>query len=706
MYGEQKSKLTPSNIYNNLYKKDYSKSDIINKLFFSVSGKKLPDNFIELSNNYFDKKESNRLLEIKERLFKDVSIEVYNYLLIVYSYYCIFSEKNLDIEDAKQLAIICAAMRYDKKINEYLESVGLTYDAIVKNFNFDWSYSEKKFNVEKLEKELGKYIFDRKPEEITVQSIFENAFEPKLTNSVKLRQLLYNLGKEPEDFLNINDKLEEYDRAKEQKRKKEKLLKEYGKFTTDDAEIMNRSVLVMYDYLKNNIKDNELLVSDEDYKEFSLLIVCLMKGSNYCKYFEQFGISLDYVLSLVGLTSKDLNNILKNKCKNELIFEFKKYYNNYSYIGNDTFTSIVFECTNIIKKITSLLNKDYTEVREIVLGKKERKLSPEEGIKLLESETIEPINEDSITALTTYGDELEKHSKYIGDSLQTLIFNDSIDQSIKSVNSILGKVVTETKIEPKKSQSFWDSLFALPQPVKVEQEFHPEKISDLQDEIEKQLASLNKEMADYGSIKDYIEVFLIKYEEQVKQLRARYESMKSEQYDLSTKRGLIDQLNAESRRKLAETQLSNAETTNFLMTQELLTVHRAILNHIITINALKISKNVILPILVSEIAINKGNISEGKALDFTNDLFGLLQSVIDKNVALTHDNLEKLKSSSMSIASIEALNREVSNYLQDTTRRQELISGTEKSYVEQIAEDTGLTLKKEPKSKYYGDIDN
>ena len=60
----------------------------------------------------------------------------------------------------------------------------------------------------------------------------------------------------------------------------------------------------------------------------------------------------------------------------------------------------------------------------------------------------------------------------------------------------------------------------------------------------------------------------------------------------------------------------------------------------------------------------------------------------------------------MSIASIEALNREVSNYLQDTTRRQELISGTEKSYVEQIAEDTGLTLKKEPKSKYYGDIDN
>ena len=84
----------------------------------------------------------------------------------------------------------------------------------------------------------------------------------------------------------------------------------------------------------------------------------------------------------------------------------------------------------------------------------------------------------------------------------------------------------------------------------------------------------------------------------------------------------------------------------------------------------------------------------------------LVQSVIDKNVDLTHDNLEKLKSSSMSLAAIEALNREVSNYLQDTTRRKELIAGTEKTYVEQIAEETGLTLKKDDKSKHYGDIDN
>ncbi len=706
MYGESKSKLTPSNIYNNLYRKDYSKSDIINKLFFSVNSKKLPDNFVDEKDNYFDKKENDRLSEIKEKLFKDVSIDVYNYLLIVYSYYRIFLEKGLAEEDTKQLAIICAAIKYDKKLCDYLYSFGLTYDAIEKGFNIRWSYNESKLNVEILEKELGKYIFDRDPEEITVHSIFENAFEPRLTNSVRLRQLLFELGKEPEDLLNIDEKLKEYDIKKEQEKKDEELKKEFSKFSSKNAEIMNRSVLVIYDYLKNNIKDNELLTSDDDYKEFAILIVSLMPGSDYSKYFSQFNITLDYVLSLVNLTQKDLNNILNNECKNELIFEFKKYYDRYSRISMDSFATLVFEFPKLIDKISSMLNENAGEVLSTVLGKKERRVTPKEGIKLLESEEIEPINEDSITALTTYGDELEKHSKYIGDSLQTLIFNDSIDESIKSVNEILGKVVTETKIEPKKSQSIWDSWFALPQPVKVEHEFHPEKISDLQDEIEKQLVALNREMAEYESIKDYIEVFLIKYEEQIEHLRERYESMKSEKYDMSTKRGLINQLNAESRRKLAETQLSNAETTNFLMTQELLTVHRAILNHIITINALKVSKNVILPILVSEMAINKGNMSEGKALDFTNDLFRLLQSVIDKNVDLTHDNLEKLKSSSMSLASIEALNREVSNYLQDTTRKQELISGTEKSYVEQIAEETGLKLKRDPNKQHYGDIDN
>ena len=90
-YSKSKSEITTDLIYNNLTKREYFGTDMINKLYFAVNNEVLPNDYSDRFKSYKEKKENDRLLEIRERLFKDVPIEVYNYLIVVYSYYCILT---------------------------------------------------------------------------------------------------------------------------------------------------------------------------------------------------------------------------------------------------------------------------------------------------------------------------------------------------------------------------------------------------------------------------------------------------------------------------------------------------------------------------------------------------------------------------------------------------------------------------------------
>ena len=672
-----KQSITSNLIYKNLSEKEYSESEIINKIYNSVNNKILPLSFSKLVDKHIEEKENNRLLNLKEKLFKDVSIDVYNYLTVVYSYYQIFKKTKLSHEDAIQLSIIYGACKYDNLLNKYLESEGITTRKLTSFFNLDYIFDNYKINVEVLNKEFGKYIFDRDPNKITVHSIFENAFNPKLTNSVMLRQALFKYNKKPEDFLDIDDKLKKYELDLKNKKEHDDLVEAYGKINKN-AEQINRAVLILYDYLKTNIKNNLLLQNDDDYKEMAILLVNLLPSSDRVEYFKMYNITLEYVLSLIGLKEIDLNNILKNKCKNELIYEFNNYYSSKYKINLEDYPQFVFDHNNLIKKILTDLNQDYSSLYDSVINKKEKRISPIDGIKMLGQENIKPIKEQSISFLAVYGDELAKHSKYINGALQELVFNNRIDDSIKDVNKALESVITEEKIEPKKL-GFWESLFTLEEPVKVIKKYNPEKIGDLQDAIDKQLLSLTKELEGYEYIKKYIELYLTKLDEQLKELKENYSLLDVEVSDLKDIESFTKTLDQKTKREIINSKISTTETMTVLMKQELLSVHRAIINHFITINSLQTSKNTILPILASELIINAGNKSESDALELTNDLISLLQSVVNKNVNQAQQNLQKLKITSMSAEAFNSLNKEINLYLEDITRGQKLLDSSLKN---------------------------
>ena len=144
-----------------------------------------------------------------------------------------------------------AATKYDSKIEEYLNSLGITRGSLCKDFQVDFNYDEFPFDIDQINGPLRPYIFDRKPEEITVYSIFENAFIPQLTNSLKLRKALNNHSKKPEDFLGIEAKLTQYEKDKKIREEESDIKDTYSK-CNDRAKQLLSLVLKIHTYLSKN----------------------------------------------------------------------------------------------------------------------------------------------------------------------------------------------------------------------------------------------------------------------------------------------------------------------------------------------------------------------------------------------------------------------------------------------------------------------
>ena len=108
-----------------------------------------------------------------------------------------------------------------------------------------------------------------------------------------------------------------------------------------------------------------------------------------------------------------------------------------------------------------------------------------------------------------------------------------------------------------------------------------------------------------------------------------------------------------------------------LMKQELVKVHRAIINHFITINALQTSKNAILPLLATEIAIGVGTTTDTEALEISNGLISLFQNVVNKNIEATMNNLQLLQQTSLTQEQLAPITSTVTAFISSISPSEE-----------------------------------
>ncbi len=684
-YEKSKDSITVESILMNTTDKSRTKTMLLQKLYKTITSNPLDGNFENQIKNYFHKKEETRKREKTENLLSNVSIDVFNFLKVVCSYYIILKNKKLDAKDHEQLSIIFAASRYKKEMEKYLDDLGMTRKSLSNAFNVEFSYQDKTFDIDIIDEYFRPYIFDRKPEDITIYSIFENAFNPSLTNTLNLRRVLFKYGKNPEDFIGIEEKINEMKKKELQKNKEEKVQSLWNRLDDQVRRIMEDTIRIQ-NYTNTHKIDSNIVKTENDYQELSVLIAIFLNDANYIPFFTHNGVSLEEILLKVGIPKQDLLASLNGEVDNSKILSYEKYLKNgYNKTDLGALITALFNDeindSKVLETITALLGNNYSYLVEEVTNKKERELTPTEGIVVLKKEPVMEISDSSLSSIVDYGTSISKHSKYINDALHELVFSDTLEHSLDGINALLGEVSYEEHVESQERQSFFERLFYTPEPPKVIKKYNPNKIGDLQIQVDEQIQILTKELKGYEFIKKYIELYLKKLSEHLSYLKKYYQSLNMEELDDSMSE--IDRftktLDQNSVREILLDKITTFETMILLMKQELISVHRSIISHFITINSLQTSKSAILPLLATEIAINVGNKSEGEALELTGNLISLLDSVVNKNAEATRQNLEKLRLTSLSDENFQSMHTSIEAYLKSLNSGREILELTEPS---------------------------
>ena len=662
-----KEAITVDSILINASNKSITKTSIIQKIFKTITNRSLNDNFKSQIENHTKEKEEQRRSELTESLLKNVSIEVYKFLQIISNYYIVLSTKTkLSQKDIEQLSIIMAATRFDKSIEKYLSSFGMTRSNLANSFEISFDYTEKPFDIDIIDKQLRPYIFDRKPEEITIYSIFENAFIPELTNSLNLRRVLNIYSKTPEDFLDIQTKLLQFQKDEEQK-EEQSIIEGYYYKCNDRTKLFITSIIKVHTYLST--RNLSIIKNNNDLQELSILIALFLGNNEYIPFFNRNGITLETILNKTGLTIEDINNINNITPNKKIVLEYKKYleYSGYGMDIQDIIDRLFDDIINpskIIEIITSSTDNNYEYLKEEVTNKRERKLSPEESLALLKAEPVLEV-EPSLPTIASYGTTLSIHSKFITDTLHELISSDSLEDSLENINKLASEIIYEETETSSKKTSILSRFFRPKIAPKTVKKYQPSKISDIQENIDEQLSVLYRELKGYDVLRKYIETFLIKLSEHLDRLKKLREQIASgveveEKNDIYS---FTKQLNDKAILEILDNKISTFETTIMLMKQELYKVHRSIINHFITINALQTSKNAILPLIGTEIAIGIGTSTDTDALELSNSLISLFKNVVNRNVEATKNNLQLLQQSSLSEEQLTLLTTNVTSFL-------------------------------------------
>ena len=655
---EDKRNLTVNNIVSKFTIQSKIGSTLVKNIFDSLSDNKLKMDYVDQINEYFDNKEAKRKKDLEEKLFANVPIDVYNYLKDVCSYFELLKGHNLSEVDHEQLAIILGASRYKSKLNDYLESMGLSRDNILSGFNVNLSYEERPFDIDLINTRLRPYIFDREDEKISVYSIFANAFNPKLVNSIMLRKVIDHYShKDCTYFMDIEKRFKEYDG------------KSLLNYCIADAKVIIETAVKIYDAIIDDKDKYNLLETEDDVRELAILLSFFKNNDDSIRFFQHNGVDLDSIISIVGLPSNILDIIDDMEMSEDKIVEFKKYINYFNgHIGQEllllALLSDVPNKSQLLEVITELRGSKYEYLVQEIKNKKERDISAEEGYEVLVGEVVEEPKSLEASSISSYGNNIAKHTNYINKEVQVLTTSSVIDDSISEINTLLKQVQTEEK----KDSNFMDLLFGVDEPVK--KEINYDVLNEVSTNVDTQIEVLAKELDRYFFIQKYIEECIRKNVELLDYLKNYEDKLLSEPLveDSNNIIGTCQNMKRKLIEHMISSKIQNIERTLYVLMEQYTVVNNEINNHHNTILSLELSRSAIIPLILTENIISKGIQSERVAIELNANLVDLLSNVINKNNEEANVNLKKIMSLSNPSDDVDARIQSISDYLALTSK--------------------------------------
>lgn len=275
-----------------------------------------------------------------------------------------------------------------------------------------------------------------------------------------------------------------------------------------------------------------------------------------------------------------------------------------------------------------------------------------ETIENLQSIPIEEVNIDSLSEIMKFGDALNGEYELVTSEERKALESDSSALSIQTINDLLSK-------KNKRKKGFWASLFE-----PYEEEKTITDVPTLKEAINKNITILSRELLTFDLVRKYISVYFAKNLEYVNKSSEALALLNERLSKLNPKDTFeyASFLEVNSMKTIMSEKNKRFNVTSTLLNQELYKINAAIVNHFITINALEMTRDDLIPLIGSEVIIGTGFISNNNAMQITNDVIGLFQAILAQNVEQTKIMLERLNN--MPNIDVTKLNANVNGYIE------------------------------------------
>lgn len=667
-----------------------SKSNALIDIFNSLSSNKICDLNSEIE-NYIEKKELEYKDKIYLELFNGLNKETISFIkdLAYENKYLSANISDIDRKDLIMLSIMYSAFNVDS-LKSYLYT---RYDITTNLIEIYRKKSSKKYDYTEednimLYNDYYDFIFkgynqDMARQDIMPQHIFRNIFNKSLYNRAYLVKLLHNLKLNLSDFDNFTNDFNNYLLEDQVKDKMESIFKGFYNCSVE----LNNNDRYLNVYIENIIlnalaintrinKSNPNL-SDLDKEKLSIMLSYILAYIDYIDVIDKdnkfiFGINTLYNN---GITLELICKYL-NTSKDELKFNIPpidyKLFDNYMkyFDSNKQEKSLMTIMSNLfnpeinnsnILSVIGNLSTEQSRVLNIELSTFKPYIpSLSECIESLRSLEVKQMNVSDINDMMSYGNELSKHFVTINEEEHKLLSGDSNDKSIANINEIIAN--SYEVIEPKKSFFKW--LFN-------EEETNNnitiklEAIPKLKEAINVNISILSSELLTYDKIRKYIIEYAKKNREYIiktSEIVTLLEN-KTNEINPNDPYSYIDSLQISSQLQIVREKQNRFNTSNQLLNQELFKINQAIVNHFITINALEMARDDLLPLISSEILISQGNKDVNSSLELSKNIMDLFKAMLERNVDSTKEVLTKINSIYSLNGTTELLNMHINNYI-------------------------------------------
>lgn len=670
-------------IYINKVSKSISDSSFINSMLMKnifeelKRDMNLPNNFNDTITEFLDKKKKELEKQEKEEFFKYLPIEDLEYLTNVCHSYNYLSD-NYSHKYNDELLVILALliglnMLDNNKTRDLFINLGIDATAIWKNFSVN-AYCCGYLNIDLLKTKFYKYIFEGRNKDNkspTIEDIAFNIFNEELYVNIELKEFLHKLGlsydtfKNPKVLIeNYEEKLRREQEEKEQKAKNEEADNWIRHFVGEDIRSWMFHSNDIYNHLLNIFEKNpekyKEVLSKEKLEVLSIVLSFFGKESKQRDILEKYNLNKEAILNKFDLPinyedfseieSKDnsLANVFFKYCEN--IKETKAFLGNLC--KNDLFIELfkAFDLDFDILKVELINGKNYEDTLNI-----------EQRTAYLNSLPVPSIEHFSPMEIITCDSSLGLHATYIQDQYPKLMSSNELSVATSKILELTKGVFTENEIviEPK---GFLEKLFGTTPEIRKEIKLSQEVIKSLKPNLDTQIRVLYDEAKNLLALKNYIEAYYYKNKAFIKELANTLEDYR-EKLENTDKTQIFDISNLSSYVSVLENKLNTLNLTDTLLMQEFFKLNQAIVNHATTINSLILSRDVLIPLIGTELVVGNSITNELKSIEVTKNIVSLLNGLITQDIAGSEQILEQLKSTDISKEQLLVLSSAVTDQL-------------------------------------------